>query len=72
MGKKLAKVLEGLARCMDISGSMENYPNIDIYEKYCNDNKTPEQIDGEALAGDWDNVGKCLRKALDDYPYHLE
>lgn len=50
--------LEGVARLMDISGSLSEY----------NIARTPEEADMLALWADWQVVGDDLRQATFSYP----
>ncbi len=47
-------VIEGLARVLDASGTLNEY----------NQSSTPEQADRRALRADWKAVGEDLRRAI--------
>ena len=54
-------VLEGIARLMDFSGSLNTY----------NLSRTPEEADRLALASDWYAVGQDLERAIANYEESL-
>lgn len=48
--------IEGLARMLDLSGSLNTY----------NNSRTPEEADARAVRNDWKAIGHDMRQALDE------
>ena len=62
MGKMIKQVvspafLRGFSRVFDLGANMSNYSI----------SRTPERDDYEALKGDWEKVGQCIKEATERY-----